>query len=233
VTWVDVEPGPWWFVGVLAVVGAGMGHLVAARLATLDYRLDDETGAGPRVAPWAVTGVVALLWAFVGWRFGSASSWTLAPAFLTLVVVAVVLAWVDADVHRLPRGMTRPAYPVLLAQLALASLASGDWTALRRAVIAAVVLWVVYFLLAVLAALLGSGFGLGDVTLAGLVGLMTGYLSVGAPVVATYAAFLLSGVYGIGRILLRRGTRKDHIAFGPWMLVGVLVSLVAQVGPLF
>ncbi len=53
-----------------------------------------------------------------------------------------------------------------------------------------------------------------------------------APVIATYAAFLLSGVYGLGRIVLRRGSRKDHIAFGPWMLVGALLALLVEIRPL-
>ena len=83
-----------------------------------------------------------------------------------------------------------------MAQLALASLASGDWEALRRAAIAGAVLWTIYFVLALVAALLGSGFGYGDVTLAGLVGLATGYVSVSTTLVASYAAFILAGVYG-------------------------------------
>ncbi len=97
---------------------------------------------------------------------------------------------------------------------------------------AGLVLWAVYLLLAIVAALLGSGFGLGDVTLAGLVGLATGYVSVSATLVATFAAFLLSGLYGIARIVTRHGSRKDDIAFGPWMLVGTLLALLVEVRPL-
>jgi chorismate synthase len=48
-----------------------------------------------------------------------------------------------------------------------------------------------------------------------------------------YAAFILAGVYGVARLVLRRGSRKDDIAFGPWMLLGLLLSLVVQVRPLF
>ena len=86
-------------------------------------------------------------------------------------------------------------------------------------------------MLAVLAALLGSGFGLGDVTLAGLVGLATGYVGVTATLIASFAAFLLAGVYGVARIVVRRGTRKDDIAFGPWMLVGTLIALLVDSPP--
>ncbi|GAA6526649.1 prepilin peptidase [Intrasporangium sp. DVR] len=228
-TWVDFPATPWWYVAVLMVAGAAVGGVLATQLRSLEYRLDHETGRGPRAPGWAVAGGVALLWGLLAWRFGPAAEYALAPAYLGFAVVGVALVWVDIDVHRLPHGLTRPAYPMLAGQLALASWASGNWGAFGRAVIAGAVLWGVYLLLALLAALLRSGFGLGDVTLAGLVGLATGYVSAWGPVVATYAAFLLSGAYGLGRIIVRRGTRKDHIAFGPWMLVGALVALVTQV----
>ena len=231
VTWVDAPGAPAWFVVVLAVAGGAAGEVLRRRLATGGYRLDDELGRPPRLSSAAVPVVLALLWGLVAWRFGPLAQWALAPAYLGFAFVAVALAWVDADVHRLPRGLTRPAYPMLVGQLALASLASGDWEALRRAAVAGVVLWAIYFVLALVAALLGSGFGFGDVTLAGLVGLATGYVSVSTTLVASYAAFLLAGLYGVVRLVLRRGTRKDDIAFGPWMLVGLLVALVVQVRP--
>ena len=228
-SWVPFPPTPWWFVVAVALVGAGVGEVLRRRLATGGYRLDDETGPGPRVGVAVVPVVTGLLWGLLAWRFGPLSQWALTPAYLGFGFVAVALAWIDADVHRLPRGLTYPAYPMLLGQLALASLASGDWAALRRALVAALVLWVIYFLLALVAALLGSGFGFGDVTLAGLVGLCSGYVGAGTTLVASYTAFLLAGGYAVVRLVLRRGTRKDDIAFGPWMLVGLLVSLVLEI----
>lgn len=230
-TWAAFAPTPWWYVVVAVVAGGLVGRVLSAELARADYRLDDEEGPGPRVPPAAVTAGLALLWGLLAWRFGPLSAYALAPAYLGFAVVGIVLTWVDADVHRLPRGITRPAYPMLVGQLALAALASGDWGALLRAVVAGALLWLLYLIVAVVAALLGKGFGFGDVTLAGLVGLATGYVSVGATVVATYAAFLLAGVYGVVRIVRRRGSAKDEIAFGPWMLLGALVALVLEVRP--
>ena len=230
--WTTFPATPWWFVVVLVLAGAAVGEVLRRRLATGGYRLDDETGPPPRVPIAVLPVAMALLWGLLAWRFGPLSEWALTPAYLGFAFVSVALAWIDADVHRLPRGLTRPAYPLLAGQLALASLASGDWAALRRAAIAGIVLWLVYLVLAVIAALLGSGFGLGDVTLAGLVGLATGYVSVQATLIASCAAFLLAGVYGVVRIVARRGTRKDDIAFGPWMLVGTLIALVVEVAPL-
>lgn len=232
-TWAPSVGAPWWFVAALVVAGGAVGEVLRRRLATGGYRIEDETGPPPRVSSFVVPAAVALLWGLLGWRFGPLSQWALTPAYLGFAFVAVALAWIDADVHRLPRGLTRPAYPLLVGQLALASWASGDWDALRRAAVTGAVLWGIYFVLAVVAALLGSGFGYGDVTLAGLVGLATGYVGVSTTLVASYAAFVLAGVYGVARLVLRRGSRKDDIAFGPWMLLGLLLSLVVQVQPLF
>ena len=231
-TWAGASGAPWWFVGLLAVAGGLVGEVLRRRLATGGYRLDDETGPLPRVSSRIVPVALALLWALLAWRFGPLSEWALSPAYLAFAFVALALTWIDADVHRLPRGLTRPAYPLLVAQLALASLASGDWAALRRAAVAGAVLWLIYFVLALVAALLGSGFGFGDVTLAGLVGLATGYVSVSTTLVASYAAFILAGLYGLVRLVLRRGSRKDDIAFGPWMLVGTLIAFVVELAPL-
>src|SRR6478735_5869437 len=145
----------------------------------------------------------------------------------------------DDETGPLPR-VPSVAVPVALALLwGLLGWRFGplsDWALtpayLAFAFVAVALLWTIYFVLALVAALLGSGFGYGDVTLAGLVGLATGYVSVSTTLVASYAAFILAGVYGVVRLLLRRGSRKDDIAFGPWMLVGLLLSLVVQMRPL-
>lgn len=229
-----LPPGtPWWYVVLVTAVGALVGRALQRRLEGAEYRLDDEQGPLPTRPTTLVMVGTAALWGLLAWRLGPLSEWALLPAFLAFGTVGVALAWIDADVHRLPLGLTRPAYGILLVQLALASLASGDWGAMLRALIAGAVTWLVYFGLAVLAALLRSGFGYGDVQLAGLIGLATGYLSAWGPVVATYAAFILSGVYAVVRLIRRRGSRKDDIPFGPWMLLGAMIAVVVEVRPLF
>jgi leader peptidase (prepilin peptidase)/N-methyltransferase len=67
--------------------------------------------------------------------------------------------------------------------------------------------------------------GLGDVKLAGLLGLYLGYLGWGPLVVGAFAAFLLGGLYALTLITLRRAGRKSGIPFGPWMLAGAWVGL--------
>lgn len=231
-TWTANPHTPWWVVIVVTLGGFLVGSLLVPRLRSGGYRLDDESGPPPLPA-WVLPVTTALGWGVLAWRVGPLGQYTVLPALLTFVAVAVALAWVDLDVHRLPTGLVRPATGLVAVQLALSSAVTGDWAALLRAGVCALALFVVFLLLALLASLFGGAFGLGDVQLAALLGLTTGYLSAWGPLVTTYAAFLLGGAWALGRIVVRRAGRRSAIAFGPWMLLGAYLALLVQVRPLF
>ena len=229
-SWLAATAPPWWFVALVTLAGGAMGLVLAPRLAAGGYRLDDETGPLP-FPTWVVMPVTAAAWGVLAWRLGALGDFTVLPALLTFATVAVALVWIDSDVHRLPTGLVRPAIVLVAAQLALSSAVTGDWAALLRAGVCAVVLLLVFLLLALLAGALGGAFGLGDVQLAALLGLTTGYLSAWAPLVTTYAAFLFGGVWALARIMARRAGHRSAIAFGPWMLLGGYLSLLVEVRP--
>ncbi|NKY05832.1 prepilin peptidase [Cellulomonas hominis] len=165
-----------------------------------------------------------LLFGLTAWWAGW--SWVL-PALLFAVGLAVALALIDVDVHRLPDALVLPSYPVLAALLLLASANPGgasDWSALGRALLggaalalAYAVIWVVY----------PAGMGLGDVKLAGLLGMLLGWFGWGAVVVGFFAAFLLAGAVVVALLAARRVGRRTAVAFGPWMLVGAALGVVA------
>ncbi|MDQ0427067.1 prepilin peptidase [Cellulomonas iranensis] len=159
----------------------------------------------------------------VGWL---GASWAL-PAFWYLAAVSVALFLIDVDVRRLPNAIVLPSYPLAFVLLALASANPGgpsDFSALLRAVLAGVALLVFYVVLRVV---YPAGMGLGDVKLSGVLGLYLGWVGWSAVVVGAFAAFLLGGVYGVALVVLRRAGRKSTLPFGPWMLLGVAVGLVA------
>ena len=72
------------------------------------------------------------------------------------------------------------------------------------------------------------GMGFGDVKLAGVIGVVLGFLSYPAIVVGTFAAFFLGSLAGAALILARRAGRKSLMPFGPAMIAGALVALFAS-----
>jgi leader peptidase (prepilin peptidase) / N-methyltransferase len=146
------------------------------------------------------------------------------PAFLYLAAVGVALALIDIDVKRLPNALTYPSYPVALLLLGLAAVLGSDSGAFVRALLGGVVAFAFYFVL-VLA--YPAGMGLGDVKLAGVLGLYLGWLGWGVLAAGLFLGFLLGGVLGVLLVALRKGGRKTKVPFGPFMLLGTLVAVLA------
>lgn len=150
-------------------------------------------------------------------------------AYLYLAAISVALALIDLDTRRLPNAIVVPGYLVGAVLLASSSVLSADFGSLLRAAIGCVALGLAYLLMAVVAP---GGMGFGDVKLAGVLGLFLGWIGWGALVVGSIAAFLLGGIFGIILILAHRGGRKTAIPFGPWMLLGAWIGIVAG-GPIW
>lgn len=143
-------------------------------------------------------------------------------AFLYLAAVSVALALIDIDTHTLPNRIVLPSYIVGAALLAAAAIVVGNVGALISAGIGCAALFVLY---AILAIVRPGGMGLGDVKLAGVLGLFLGFLGWPQLVVGAFAAFLLGGLYAIALLALRRAKRGSGIPFGPWMLGGAWVGI--------
>jgi leader peptidase (prepilin peptidase)/N-methyltransferase len=148
---------------------------------------------------------------------------------LYLMAITVALALIDVDTHRLPDKIVLPAYAVLAVLLTATSAASGDWWALVRAGIGMLVLLAVYFALAVA---VPGGMGMGDVKLAGVLGLVLAYLGWGPLAVGAFGGFALGAIFAIGLLAARRAKRGSGIPFGPWMLAGAWLGILCG-GPLW
>lgn len=169
----------------------------------------------------AGTGVA---FALVAW--GAGVSWTL-PALLYLAAVSVALALIDLDTHRLPDAIVLPSYVVATVLLGLAAWNPGgepDGAAFVRALVGGAVVFAVYFLLLVV---YPAGMGFGDVKLAGVLGLYLGWAGWASLVVGWFAAFLLGGLFAVGLLVAGRAGRRTSVPFGPWMLAGAWIGLVA------
>lgn len=143
-------------------------------------------------------------------------------AAVWLAICGVALAWIDAAVHRLPDVLTAAAYAGTVALLLLAAAASGHWHNLARAILGGLVLGAFYLLLAFVSP---SGMGIGDVKLATSVGTFLAWSGWAMLLDGAFAGFALGGLYGIALLALRRTTRKQRIAFGPFILLGALAAI--------
>ena len=146
------------------------------------------------------------------------------PAFLYLAAVGLALALIDLDCQRLPDVITLPSYVVAAVLLGGAALAGSDSGELLRAVLGGIAMYAVYFALCFA---YPAGMGFGDVKLAGVLGLYTGWLGWGAWAVGLFSGFLLGGAFGIALLLSGRGGRKTRVPYGPFMLAGVLLAVLA------
>jgi leader peptidase (prepilin peptidase)/N-methyltransferase len=172
----------------------------------------------------AVELATAVLWFLVTFRLvGAGLGWAV-PAYLLLAFICVVLAVIDATTRLLPNRITYPTFPAIALLLLLASLGMGDLGRLVRALLAAAAVGAFFLALVLISP---RGMGMGDVKLAPTLGLALGWLSWSAVAVGLFTAFLLGGLAGLGGILLLRLSRKALVPFGPWLVAGALLGVLA------
>lgn len=178
--------------------------------------------SGSPLHPTVASGATGLLCAAAAWRFGA--SWDL-PVYLYLAVVTVPLTVIDLRTHRLPNPLTLSAYPIVLVGLALPALAYGAWSRLGWALAGG---GVVLALFALLHLINPSGMGLGDVKLAGPLGALLGWISWSVVLVGTFLGFALGALVGVALMIARRAGRKTALPFGPFMLAGAWLAVLAS-----
>jgi leader peptidase (prepilin peptidase)/N-methyltransferase len=167
---------------------------------------------------------MGLLWFLVTLRLVTAGLGWAVPAYLALAFLCLVLAVIDAGTRLLPNRITYPAFPIMLGLLLLASVGLGDFGRLARGLLAAVAVGAFFLLLALISP---RGMGLGDVKLAPTLGLALGWLSWGAVAFGIFTGFLLGGLAGLAAIALLGLTRKSLLPFGPWLVTGALLGVLA------
>ena len=155
------------------------------------------------------------------------AGWAFAPvvaAYAVFLALSAVLTVIDVRSHRLPDRIVLPGYVSGVALFAIACLLGAEWASLLRGLIGMTALWLFYF---TLRALSPDGMGGGDVKLAGVVGLYTAWIGWSSFVVGAVAAFLVGGLAGLVMLVTRHAGRRTRIAFGPWMLAGAWIGILA------
>lgn len=209
----------------VALAGVAAGAILQSQLVHLRYRLESEQLLPKRTTIWVIP--VTLILTVLLWATLSPGHPPIVPA--TYVIsswVLVMLTFIDLDVQRLPDTILLPSYPILAVLLGVCSYATGDWGALLRAGVCGAALWLFYFgLIFVLPA---GSIGFGDVKLAGLLGMLLGWLSWAHVVIGTVATFFIGGAIGAA-VLLTRPAGRRGFAYGPSMLLGAIVAIAFPV----
>lgn len=208
----------------LFVVGAGVLGVVLALLAEWTIvRTLPRLGGTP--ATW-IRGTTALLTgalsAMLALRFDFSREF---PAYIVLAVLGVQLARIDIAQKLLPNRIVLSLLLAGTVLLGTSASLTGGWDDFFRAVVSAVILFLVYLIMAIISP---NGLGMGDVKLSAPVGLYLGYLGWGQLFYGGAFGFVAGGLAtGVLLRLKAKGTLSE-VAFGPSMLVaafGVILSL--------
>lgn len=171
----------------------------------------------PRRVFW-VELATAALFAFLYWHHFSGpggASWPALAFTLIMACLFVAILAIDLEHHLI---LNRLVYPAAAAVL-LANIFRGDPGFLMGLAGAGVGLG----LLTLPAAVFRGGMGWGDVKMAGLIGLVVGFPQV---FVAILGAIIAGGLVAAGLMALRARGRKDAIAFGPFLSVAAIVTML-------
>ena len=198
--------------------GAPAGLRVAVRLAA-----GRCAGCRARLGPalWSVEGAAAVL---PGLLAAVVRPGLVLAAMCLLAVCVIPLAFIDLAARRLPDVLTGLAYAVVASCLLLAAGLAGDWSRLGRALLGGAAFagfCLVLFLVS------PQGMGPGDVKLAASLGTALGWFGWAAVLGGVLAGFLLAALCSTGLLIWGRAARGQQIAFGPFMITGAFLVILA------
>ncbi|QQR52993.1 prepilin peptidase [bacterium] len=157
------------------------------------------------------------------------SMWVLYPGLLTNIVMVALwfvlmtlllaLAAYDWRWMLLPDKLMIPLVVLAGVATAYGAIVLQDWHITGGALAAAVLAGGVFWIMA--AASKGRAMGGGDIKLAFAMGLMLGLQSTA---VAMFIAFNVAAIAGVVLIVTKRRGRRDHIPFGPYLVLGTIIA---------
>ncbi|MDA8148807.1 MAG: A24 family peptidase [Actinomycetota bacterium] len=168
---------------------------------------------GAAAATGVLCGAVAL-------RFGAQG----ATLPLCIAVTLLVALSVTDLTHRLvPRRLLYPGAAVMVAGFGGVAAANGSAHALGDAAIGGAVAFAVFF---AVWWFVPRGMGFGDVRLAGVIGVATGWLGLLHAYLAFLVGFGTGLVFGLVSILALRTGRRSRIPFAPSLAVGAVMAIL-------
>jgi leader peptidase (prepilin peptidase)/N-methyltransferase len=181
-------------------------------------------GISPRPPALAAGAVTAILLGGLAARVEPGHPALVLAAACWLAACAVPLACTDFAVQRLPDPLTGAAYAGTVMLLLLAAAVSGPWSALVRALLGGLALAGFYLLLMIISP---SGMSLGDVKLAASLGTLLAWFGWRLLVAGGFAGLCLGAIAAGALLASQRVSRKHLIPFGPFMIAGAVLAVIA------
>jgi leader peptidase (prepilin peptidase)/N-methyltransferase len=178
----------------------------------------------PRRLLWVELGT-AVLFAFLYWHYGLGWELALVAVYCCLFIILLLI---DLEHHILPNKIVYAAVIFAIVIAALGSIFGFEPrdiadTGFRLWIVDAAIGGGIGFVLLLLPALLyRGGMGWGDIKLAALIGLVTGFPFV---LLAMFLAIVGGGLIAAILLLSKLKSRKDAIPFGPFLSLAAMATL--------
>jgi leader peptidase (prepilin peptidase) / N-methyltransferase len=174
----------------------------------------------------ALNAATAALYGLAIWRIGLSPE---LPAVLAFIFGGVLLAAIDWRTRRLPARVVYLTLAAVCTGLLFAALATRDWVALATALaggaLFANAMYLLWFFTTRFSGMVVIG--LGDVRLAALLGVLLGWYGLPNVLFGAIAGHVLALVV-VGATCIRTRTLHLTYAFGPPLIAGTLVVVLAQ-----
>jgi len=159
-----------------------------------------------------------LLTAFLFWYHGLTLDFVIIAFYSYIFIVIAII-----DLHH-QLILNRLVYPSLIAALIIAPFFIKNGDGLLFHFLNALIGGAVGFVILLVPALLTrGGMGFGDVKMAALIGLATGF---GQVLVAILGGIILGGLVAVILLVLRIKKRKEAIPFGPFLSLATIITLI-------
>jgi prepilin signal peptidase PulO-like enzyme (type II secretory pathway) len=198
------------------VVASGIAFailgMIAERLASV-WPADEASRRGPGMRTLAITAGSGLAGGAVAWRSGLPLWATL--VYLAFLAILVLLAATDLEQRRLPH--------LLLDPLIVGAVVFVPFNPAIDPLDAVIGAAVGVGVLGLLGLVVRGGLAIGDLYLAGPLGLLLGFPGI---IGALFLAALLVAVTSLGLLAARRVGLRSYVPFGPFLVMGTVVTLL-------
>jgi leader peptidase (prepilin peptidase)/N-methyltransferase len=161
------------------------------------------------------------------WRFGLSVQFGLTAFWCCVFLIIMFIDW---EHQLILNKVTYPAAIVALVILAIDSIFPGSGLLgnlgflPQPSILSGIIAGAIGFVFFLIVFLINPrGMGMGDVKLAGLIGLVTGLPLI---IVGLLTGILLGGIVAVVLLILRRKGRKDVIPYGTFLAIGPILTLL-------